>query len=158
LKAHACNTENLTFSGDISAHLDHAITDTATKAPPGPDGDGWCGNAGPNYDASLKFSIGDESFLLDLYPRSSSETQLGPGQYPAGDGLFTANATLWLGHADAGQNGLFVTDLNIFWYGSGGSFTIANDMKSGTIDETFSGTLDHAGSTVHITGSWRCAA
>ena len=32
MKAQACNPQDLTFSGDISAHLDHAITDTAILA------------------------------------------------------------------------------------------------------------------------------
>jgi hypothetical protein len=158
MKAQACNSQDLTFSGDISAHLDHAITDTAISAPPGIDGDNHCGTAGNNYDASLKFSIGDESFLLNLYPRSPSDSPIGPGQYAAGTGLFSANAYLWLGNADPGHNGLFVTDQNVYWYGSSGSFTIATDMKSGTIDESFNGTIDHAGNTVHISGSWRCAA
>lgn len=163
MKAQACNSQNLTFSGDISGHVDHAITDTAISAPPGIDGDNHCGSAGNNYDASFKFSIGDESFLLDLYPRSPSDSPIGPGQYAAGADSFSANAYLWLGHADPGQSGLFVTDgglgPGVSWYGSGGSFTIASDMRSGTIDETFQGvSLDHASSTVHITGSWRCAA
>jgi hypothetical protein len=163
MKTQACNPENLTFNGDISAHLDHAITDTSISAQAGPDGDNNCGSAGNNYDASLKFSIGDESFLLDLYPRSLSESPLGPGQFPAGTGPFSANAMLWLGQADSSHNGLFVTDggldSGVAWYGNGGSFTIASDMKSGTIDEMFQGlSPDHASSTVHITGSWRCAA
>lgn len=158
MKAQACNPQDLAFSGDISARLDHAITDRAIAAPPGIDGDNHCGNAGNAYDASLKFTIGDESFLVNLYPRSPSESPIGPGQYSAGSGPFSANAFLWLGYADPGHNGLFVTDQNIYWYGSGGSFSIASDMKSGTIDETFHGTIDHSGSTVHITGSWRCAA
>src|SRR4029077_21100386 len=108
----------------------------------------------------LKFSIGDESFLLDLFPRSTSDSPIGPGQYPAGEGAFSANAVLWFGNADPSSHGLFLINLSDsdFWYGSGGSFTIANDMKSGTIDETFTGFFDHAGSTVHIAGSWRCAA
>jgi hypothetical protein len=160
MKAHACHVEDLTFSGDISAHLDHAITDTAFTLPPGNNGDGWCGAGGNEYDADLKFSIGDESFLLDLFPRSSSDSPIRPGQYAAGEGPFSANAVLWFGSADPTSHGLFITDLvsTDFWYGSGGAFTIANNMTSGTIDETFNGTLDHAGSTVHVTGRWRCAA
>jgi hypothetical protein len=160
MEAHACHVEDLTFRGDISAHLDHAITDTAFTTPPGNSGDGWCGAGGTEYDADLKFSIGDESFLLDLFPRSSSDSPVGPGQYSAGEEPFSANAQLWFGNADPANHGLFAIDLvsTNFWYGSGGGFTIASDMKSGTIDEAFSGVLDHAGSTVHITGSWRCAA
>jgi hypothetical protein len=161
MKAQACNPQNLIFSGDISAHLDHAITDTAISAPPGIYGDNHCDGAGNQYDASFKFSIGDESFLLDLAPRSASDSPIGPGQYPAGAGPFSASAFLWLGHADASNNGLFVTDgaigPSVYWYGIAGSFTIATDMKSGTIDEMFQGLGDHASSTVHITGSWRCA-
>jgi hypothetical protein len=80
-----------------------------------------------------------------------------PGQYPAGQDKYTANAFLWLGAADPNKNGLFVSDENISWYGTQGSFTIAGDMKSGTIDEAFNGIYSHPGSTVHITGSWRCA-
>jgi hypothetical protein len=155
MKAQACNPQDLSLSGAISAHLDHAITDRATSPSPGIDGDNYCGGIGDQYDASLKFSVGDESFLLNLNPRSYPSVK--PGQYSAGSGLFSANAVLWLGQADAGRNGRFMTDDRVFWYGSGGSFTIANDMKSGTIDETFNGTLANADSTVHVTGSWRCA-
>jgi hypothetical protein len=161
MEAHACHPENLTFSGDITAHLDHAVTDTAfTTTPAGNTSDGWCGAAGSEYDADLKFSIGDETFLLDLFPRSFSDSPIGPGQYSAGSSLFSANAVLWFGSADPTSHGQFLIDLSDtdFWYGSGGSFTIAGDMKSGTIDETFTGSFDHAGSTVHMSGSWRCAA
>jgi hypothetical protein len=162
MKAQACNPQNLTFSGDIVAHLDHAITDTAIPAQGGPYGDNSCDAVGNQYDAALKFSIGDESFLLDLNPRSPSDSAIGPGQYAAGSGPFSANAFLWLGQADPSQNGLFVIDggldPGVSWFGNGGSFTIGSDMKSGTIDETFEGvSSDHADSTVHITGSWRCA-
>jgi hypothetical protein len=156
MKAQACNAQDLIFSGAINASLDHAITDRTFAASPGIDGDNFCTSVGNQYDASLKFSVGDESFLLNLNPRSSRA--VGPGQYVAGAGLFSANAVLWLGHADPDHNGRFVTDSRVFWYGSSGTFTIANDMKSGTIDETFSGTVSNTSSTVHITGSWRCAA
>jgi hypothetical protein len=162
MKAQACNPQDLIFSGDISAHLDHAITDTAISAQGGIYGDNQCGAGGNEYDAALKFSLGDESFLLDLTPRSPSDSPIGPGQYPAGAGPFSANANLWLGQADPSHNGLFVIDggldPGVHWYGTDGSFTIAPDMKSGTIDETFSGAIVHTDSTVQITGSWRCAA
>src|SRR6202165_4029811 len=162
MKAQACNPQDLTFSGAISSHLDHAVTDRATPAPPGIDGDGHCGNAGNDYDGSLKFSIGDESFLLDLYTRSLSDSPVGPGKFTAGAGPFSANAYLWLGHADQSHSGLFAVDgglgPGVSWYGSSGRFTIAPDLKSGTIDESFQGVArDHITSTVHITGSWRCA-
>lgn len=164
MKAGACNSQNLTFSGDITANLDHAITDAAFPTPPGIDGDNHCDGAGNQYNASMKFSIGDESFLLVLNPHSGSyRASVGAGQYPAGAGLFSANAFLWLGHADPSRNGRFVTDggisRGVSWYGASGSLTIADDMKSGTIDETFQGvSVNHASSTVRITGSWRCAA
>jgi hypothetical protein len=163
MKAQACNPQDLIFNGAISAHLDHAVTDAANPAHWGISGDNQCGASDNAYDASLKFSIGDESFLLDLNPRSTSGSPIGPGQYAAGGGMFSANAFLWLGAADPSNSGVFVTDQgldpSVYWYGSDGSFTIANDMKSGTIDETFVGvSYSHASSTVHITGTWRCAA
>jgi hypothetical protein len=163
MQAAACNAQNLTISGDITAHLDHAITDTAFPGPPGMDGDNHCDNAGNQYNASLKFSIGDETFLLVLNPHSDSyRSSVGPGPYAAGAGLFSANAFLWLGHADPSRNGRFVSDggisRGVSWYGSAGSFTIGSDMKSGTIDETFQGlSVNHASSAVRITGKWRCA-
>ncbi len=155
MKARACLAQDLTFSGAIAGHLDHAINDTAYPREPGIDGDNNCAAVGDQYDASLKFSIGDESFLLNLNPRAYPG--VGPGQYAAGSGAFSANAFLWLGTADPTHNGLFATDQQVYWYGSAGSFTIARDMRSGTIDETFTGMFDHPGSTVHIAGSWRCA-
>ncbi len=163
IKASACNAQDLTFNGDVSGHLDHAITDTAIQRYPGIDGDGYCNNVGTQYIASLKFSIGDETFMLVFNPKSDSYfSPIGPGQYSAGKSPLRANAYLWLGHADAGQNGRFVADgglgSGVWWYGSQGSFTIASDLKSGTIDETFEGSPSHSGSSVHVSGSWRCAA
>jgi len=155
MRAQSCKAEDLTFSGAITGHLDHAVNDHAIRPHPGIDGDNYCGAIGNQYDASLKFSIGDESFLLNLNPRAYPS--VGPGRYAAGSGPFSANAFLWLGHADPGQGGLFVPDEKVYWYGSTGNFTIANDMRSGIIDETFSGVLGHSSSTVHITGSWGCA-
>ena len=163
MSAHACNPQDLIFSGAISAHLNHTVTDRATPAYFGSYGDNQCGGADNAYDASLKFSIGDESFLLDLNPRSTSESPIGPGQHAAGSGMFGPNAFLWLGAADPSNSGVFVTDQGpdpiVIWSGIDGSFTIANDMKSGTISETFGGvSYSHASSTVQITGTWRCAA
>ena len=155
MKAGACLPENLTFSGAISAHLDHGINDSAFPNGPGIDADNFCGLSPAQYDASVKFSVGDETFLLVLNPKHYPA--VGPGQYAAGADIYKANAFLWLGAADPTKNGLFVSDENISWYGSQGSFSIAADMKSGTIDETFNGIYSHPGSTVHITGSWRCA-
>jgi len=153
MKAHACNVENLSLSGDISAHLVHAITDRAISPTPGYGGDNYCGSVGEEYTATLKFSIGDESFLLDLgayqYPG------VAPGRYSAQSGT-SVGVVLFLGHADPANHGEFVTDDQVFWVGSSGSFTIARDMKSGTVDATVSGLT--TGSTVRIKGSWRCAA
>jgi hypothetical protein len=156
MRAQACNAQDLTFEGAISGHLDYAITDRKFAAYPGIQGDNVCAGAGNQYDASLKFSIGDESFLLNVNP--SSSRSVSPGQWAIGSGPFSANAYLWLGHADPDHNGRFVADSRVFWAGSSGGFTIANDMKSGTIDETFSNPVSNPGSTVHIAGSWRCAA
>jgi hypothetical protein len=64
---------------------------------------------------------------------------------------------LWLGHADPGSQGRFITDDHVFWTGNGGSFTINADMKSGSIDATLTGSTD-PGSSVQVKGSWRCAA
>jgi hypothetical protein len=153
MKASACNAENLTLSGDINAHLDHAITDTAIAPHPGVDGDNFCGTVGDNYTAAFKFTVGDESFELDL--NANKYPAVDAGQYPttSADG-----AVLWTGHADPSSQGQFVSDDQVFWAGRGGSFTIAPDMKSGTLDVSLAGPIDHAGSTVHITGNWRCAA
>jgi hypothetical protein len=155
MKAAACLAEDLTFSGGISAHVDHAITDSVSPHS-GIDGDNYCAAVGKYFTASLKFSVGDESFLLDLnvfnYPAAT------PGQYSAETGLGAQGATLWLGHADPDNQGLFVADQKVFWVGSGGTFAIAPDMKSGTIDASLQGLVSNAGGGVQIKGSWRCAA
>ena len=156
IKARACNTENLTLSGDISAHLGHAVTDTAIAPQIGYGGDNFCGSGGEEYAATLKFSVGDESFLLDL--DVSNYPSVGPGKYSAQSTGTSGGAVLFLGHADPANHGVFVADDQVFWLGSGGTFTIARDMKSGTLNATLRGSLSHAGSTVHIAGSWRCAA
>ncbi len=154
MKANACNPEALTFSGGISGQLDHAITDTATSPHPGIDGDNFCGSVGEHYTAALKFSIGDESFLLDL--NADKYPAVGPGEYPAASG-FSGGATLWLGHADPGNQGRFITDDKVFWTGTGGTFIVNPDLKSGTIDAILTGSTD-PGSSVQVKGSWRCAA
>ena len=155
MKASACHPENLTLTGDISAHLAHAITDRAISPTPGVAGDNYCGSVGEEYTATFKFSIGDESFLLDL--DAEKYPAVGPGRYSV-QATTAAGAVLFLGHADPQNQGQFVPDEQVFWSGSSGSFTIARDMKSGTIDAALSGLAGHSGSNVHIAGSWRCAA
>jgi hypothetical protein len=154
MKAKACNTENLTFSGDISARLGHAVNDSAISPQIGYGGDNFCGSGGEEYTATLKFSIGDESFLLDLDARKYPS--VGPGRYSAQTTGASSGAVLFLGHADPADHGAFVTDDQVFWLGSGGTFTIARDMKSGSIDANLGGASSHAASSVHIVGSWRC--
>jgi len=153
MKKNACHAEGLAFSGDVSAQVEHAVTDRTIAPTPGYGGDNYCGSVGEQYTATLKFSIGDESFLLDLgadqYPGVTA------GRYTAQSGT-SVGVVLFLGHADPANHGEFVTDDQIFWVGSGGSFTIARDMKSGTVDATVSSLS--SGSTVRIKGSWRCAA
>ena len=65
---------------------------------------------------------------------------------------------LFLGHADPANHGEFVTDDKVFWLGNSGTFTIASDMKSGSIDVDLRGPSSHAGSSIHIAGNWRCKA
>ena len=155
MQANACHAQNLSFSGALSAHLDSAVTDVGMVPQAGFGGDNLCRAIGQSYEATLKFSIGDESFLLNLgADRYPSVT---PGQYTARSGS-SIGAVLFLGHADPSNHGAFVTDDQVYWLGRSGSFTIAGDLKSGTIDATLSGTLVNSGSTVQITGSWRCAA
>src|SRR5713101_6535551 len=155
MKASACNADDLVFSGGIKGQVDHAITDTATSPHSGPDGDNVCEVDGDNFAASFKFSIGDESFLLDLfiarYPGGVT-----PGGYSARPGLIV-ETFLWLGHADPDNHGLFVADDHVFWAWTSGTFAIAPDLKSGTIDATLTGLLDQ-GRSVQLKGSWRCAA
>jgi hypothetical protein len=156
MKSSACNPQDLTFTGDINAHLDHALTDTAGGSHPGYGGDNFCGRVNDEYTATLKFSVGDESFLLDLDARNYPS--VGPAQYSARTSGISVGAVLFSGQADAANQGEFVPDDRVFWLGSGGTFTIAADMKSGTLDANLTGPLNHSGSTVHIAGSWRCAA
>ena len=156
MKASACNTQDLSFSGDIAIHLTSAVTDTTIPGRPGYQGDNFCGAINDEYGATLKFSFADESFLLDLgiqtYP------SVGPGQYSAHENGSSIGVMLFLGQADASDQGRFVPDDQVFWLGRSGTFTINPDMKSGTLDAVLAGPLEHAGSTVHISGSWRCAA
>jgi hypothetical protein len=154
MKASACHAQNLTFSGDISAHLGHAVTDTAIAPSIGYGGDNFCGSGGEEYAAALKFSIGDESFLLDI--DASRYPSVGPGRYSAQTTGTSNGAVLFLGHADPANHGEFVTDDKVFWLGSSGTLTIARDTKSGSIDANLHGPLSGTGSNVHIVGSWRC--
>jgi hypothetical protein len=154
MKARACNAENLTFSGGITAHLGYAVTDLAISPHAGFGGDNVCGAGGSNYTAALKFSIGDESFLLDL--EANAYPSVGPGRYPAQGEFGSPGAVLFLGDADPANHGEFITDDKVFWLGSSGTFTIAGDLKSGSIDANLHGLLSNTGSSVHIVGSWRC--
>ncbi len=154
MKAHACHAQDLTLAGDVSGHLDHAVTDTVDPQF-GPGGDNFCASGSEAYEAALKFSIGDESFLLNL--GASRYPAVTPGRYSAVSRT-AIGAMLFLGNADPSTHGDFVTDDKVFWTGSGGTFSIAKDMKSGTVDATLSGLAGNSGSTVRIKGSWRCAA
>ena len=156
MKAGGCHAEDLTLAGDVSAHLDHGVSDTVAQCWCGGYGaDNFCGPSGETYVATLKFSVGDESFLLDLsayrYPNVT------PGAYSAQGSGSTPGVVLFLGRADPTNQGAFVANNNIVWLSSGGTFTVAGDMKSGTIDATLSGLGEHSNSVVRITGSWRCA-
>ena len=156
MKASACITQDLTFSGDLASHLDHAVTDRAIDAGPGGlEADNSCSGINEDYVATLKFTIGDETFLLHL--GAHNYPSVGPGQYPAASaglgGMF-----LFTGYADPTNHGVFVQDPNVLWIGASGAFTIAQDMKSGTIEAELSALKPSVNSTVHIKGSWRCAA
>jgi hypothetical protein len=153
IKASGCNAESLTFTEDVAGQVDHAVRDSIAGGF-GFQADNVCTAGGDSYSASLKFSIGDETFLLDL--GANKYGGVGPGQYDAHPSGITFGTALSLGSADPSDNGRFVADDNVFWLGQSGTFTIAADMKSGTIDAELKSPV--SGSTVHIKGSWRCGA
>ncbi len=156
MKAGGCHAEDLTLAGALTTHLDYAVSDTvAPNFGGGYGADNFCGTAGEAYAGTLKFSVGDESFLLDL--NADRYPNVNPGQYSARTTGSSAGVVLFLGRADAANQGAFVPNYNKAWIGSDGTFTIAGDMKSGTIDATLSGLGEHSNSLVRITGSWRCA-
>jgi hypothetical protein len=154
MTAHACYAQDLIFSGAIDAHLGHAVRDTVDPWA-GMGGDNFCGGFDDRYEATLKFSIGDESFVLNL--GATKYLGVTPGRYPAASGN-TLGVVLWSGYADPSTHGHFITDDKIFWLGSGGTFSIAKDMKSGSVDATLRSLVSNLESTVRIKGSWRCAA
>lgn len=158
MKSSGCNAQDLTFSGDLLGHVDHAVTDLQLAETSPLSRDNTCSQAYGEYLATLKFSIGDESFLLDLEMYGNPGPSVGPGQYPASYGDEHPAAELFLGTADSGDHGIFVEDRRVEWGASGGTITLAADMKSGTIDAAFGGPPYQEFSFLHITGSWRCAA
>ncbi len=158
MKAGACNAVGLVFRGDIHGQVDNAITDSGILPHTGIDGDNVCEVGNGNFAASLKFSIGDESFLLDLSVSLGPYQSVGPGQYSAAPSVISPGPYLWLGHADPDNQGVFITDEHVFWAASAGTFTIAPDMKSGTIDATLRGFITQVSSQVEVKGNWRCAA
>ncbi len=153
MKAVGCNGESLTFTEDVSGVVGHAVTDSIARHP-GFQGDNYCGSVNGQYTATFKFSIGDESFLLDL--GAESYGGIGPGQYDAASSGSSIGVVLSLGIADPAHQGQFVPDEKILWMGQSGSFTIAPDVKSGTVDAELRALI--SGSSVHVKGSWRCAA
>jgi hypothetical protein len=158
MKATGCNAQDLTFSGDLAGHVDHAVTDLQFSETSVLSRDNTCSQAYGEYLATLKFSIGDESFLLNLDLFSNPNPSVRPGQYPATYGDERPVAVLYLGSADPGNHGVFVDDRQVEWGSTGGTVTIAPDMKSGTIDAAFGGPPYQEFSTIHLSGSWRCAA
>jgi len=153
MKASGCNAESLTFTEDVAGQVDHAVTDS-TAAGFGFQAENVCTAAGDSYTASLKFSVGDETFLLDL--GANKYGGVGPGQYDAHPSGISFGSALSLGTADPSAHGRFVADDKIFWLGQSGTFTIEADMKSGTIDAELKSPV--SGSTVHVKGNWRCGA
>ena len=117
-------------------------------------GDNFCGGGNQTFEATLKFSIGGESFLLNL--EADKFPAVTPGKYSAQPSGRSFGAVLFLGHADPGSHGQFVTDDQVMWLGASGSFTVAPGLKSGTLDVSLSGSFAHSDSTVHIVGTWRC--
>lgn len=156
LASSSCTAGDLTFSGDVVGHVDHTLTDRSSPQDTGIAHDGLCGDlSNSQYDATLKFSVGDESFLLDLHA-SNLEGNVGAGTYGPHSAGWAFGIALILGTADPSSGGAFVEDDQVYWFGSGGSFTIARDLKSGTISADLASVS--GASTVHIQGSWRCAA
>jgi hypothetical protein len=153
MKAGGCNTQSLAFTEDVSGQLDHAVTDSVARHP-GFGGDNYCGTVNGQYTATLKFTIGDESFLMDL--GAYSYYGIGAGQYPATSAGQSIGVILFLGTADPDHQGQFVADDRIFWMGQAGTYTIAPDMKSGTVDAELHALTTN--SAVHVKGSWRCGA
>ncbi len=153
LKGGGCNAQGLAFSEDLSRQLDHAVTDSVARHP-GFGGDNYCGTINGQYTATLKFTIGDESFLMDLGAYSYYGISSGP--YPAASAGQSIGVVLFLGTADPDHQGQFVTDDKIFWIGQAGTFTIAPDMKSGTVDAELHALATN--SAVHVKGNWRCGA
>lgn len=153
MKSSGCNTQSLSFSEDVSGQVDRAVTDSVARHP-GFGGDNYCGVVNGQYTATLKFSLGDESFLMDL--GAFNYSGIGPGDYPAAASGSSIGVVLFLGTADPEHQGQFVTDNKIFWMGRSGTFTIAPDMKSGSVDAELHAIVSN--SAVHVKGSWRCGA
>jgi len=154
IKAQGCVPVDLTLSGDVAAHVDHGVTGLAFYNVDGLYIQDYCSQAYGDYTATMDFSVGDETFQLNL--NASHDPSVGPGQYPTTDG-FLHFATLYLGRSDPSKQGAFWPDAGYEWDASAGTFTIASDMKSGTIAADFTGPQLKNFSTVHISGNWRCA-
>lgn len=149
-----CNVQDLTFAGDVIGHVVRAETDLSGPHTYYFGADNACGGGNGIYFATVKFSIGDESFLLELSVFHIEG--IGPSQYSAAETGSSIGVVLFLGSADPAQQGLFTVDEQVWWAGQSGTFTIANDMKSGTVDADLKAPLN--ASTVHVSGNWRCAA
>jgi len=159
MKAGACNAQSLMFSGDLSGTVDHAVTDLSYQSGEGYEGDNQCSQSYGEYTATMKFSIGDETFQLHF--EVFDGPPVNPGQYQAQGMTESApSVTLFLGTADPSNHGVFVFDHRIEWVATQGTLTIAPDMKSGTVDAQLAGpnTTLQPFSNVHVAGSWRCAA
>jgi hypothetical protein len=125
--------EDLTFTGELSAHLTSAT--------------GLCiVTTAKDFDASLFGKVGGQAFTFLLVV--DHPVWHGAASYPARQDLAP---NLSINTAQVTTGSAIYTSLN-----STGTVTVASDLKSGTIDMglTRFGAVGEA--AAHVSGHWRC--
>ncbi|MGH7904422.1 MAG: hypothetical protein ACREPA_09930, partial [Candidatus Dormibacteraceae bacterium] len=161
--AHACLAQDLTLAGGLVFHVDHALNDPTRppaigQSPPV----NACGVQVDSYLASVYFSSGDETFLLSIVRAQDPilDGPFAPGSFPAlymNDVIGQPAPAVNLNLAQPAADGSLGTDQGPAWEATGGTFTVAPDLRSGTVNADLKGGVSGA-ETVHLAGAWRCAA
>lgn len=159
-----CLNQNLTLSGGLTAQVTQAVNDLTHPDTNSALGSGLCGESTDllhhAYVVTLEFAVGAEPFHLVLEDGVAPDAAIPYPNFGATYPLLQQdNASV---HLHAGY---------VSWLAKTGTWTVAPDHHSGTVDMDLAETptaalsinhlgpppLANGGKPVHISGSWRCA-
>lgn len=153
--------EDLTFTGGLSGHMSSAINPKPFgNSQPSSQGfefpnstrcGEWSDEYGAYWQADIVGLVGGRAWALSLsYDTNMSKptTFQVNGKPGANDG----DADAWIVPSSFPTN----TDSWYATYGASGSFTVAADFRSGSIDLVLPEGPTGSGTPIHVRGTWRC--